>query len=1371
MTTARYIVSNVNATNGSFLDLGIQGRGLTDTGAARDITYVDSEATTPAAIQRVYYRAGMSLNMAASTVTGRSYEVYLDGASTDYTINAGTGTITLTSDTTQVLTVRAEATTTVVFSNGQLAGNALTAAVSGTGSLSYSGTAGAAQNLRILTGDSAGEAFAIARSGTTVTASGHRGVDALYVEAGGAADATRLGGGKDVVYLTSNFADYTLSVRGLTLVLQHSTRSAETVYVSMGVAGAATNDRVVFANGAVDTSEIREAYINNAGGANSFTGITTLAHISTQAGRAVTSVDAAVTTGLYTPATPAAPTLTTDTAAGVAVNTDGITRNGAISAGARGANADVTDVLQFSTNGGTTFQNVPGGGLTLAGQVSGATGVTYAAGDVQLRSVSASGVVSAVSSSASAIVVDNAAAAVATGAASTTLTGMQVSTTAGSSSTGNKPLASVALSNTTGMTLSAWVYVTQVNASEQMLFMGGTNNAIHIAIHTQNWKSITAAGDWMDTGVTATVGWHYVAYTHSGSAGIQELYLDGTRITAANAAAPTNLAANTNIVIGTHRLDANTNSSAIFREVEIWNRVLTAAEIATTATDSPNLADADLLSYYPLNNGSAANLRTGGGALTLSGTANANATAPDLTNYTGSDEMLVSATANITGTGAEPNATVTVTLTSAGNPTITGTATALTDGTWTAPVTSLVDRATYVVTATQTDVAGNTSAVATAARDLVVNAAMPTPPVLAVASDSGSTGDLVTNDTTPTLTGTLLAGTAAGTAVAIWVNGAQVTSVTATTTSGDFQVDYTAGTWTYTPSVALTGSFATFQIRVGAEQSNVLNVTFDTVATAPTITSVVPAMVTTASGNLVITGTAEASSSAVSVTLTDGAGSPVTDTNAATLVVGADGSVTWSVTFTQAEIAALGDGTVTVSVAATDRAGNIGNLAANPTFTLELVNSAPVANSGMTDASLARVISTTATGTILNLLDTDANVATTGTVDDAFTDADAVGSANGTLTYSGQLITGLGVDAAVGGGDDVYGALPGWLEVTAAGVVQVVAAQVPLAGVYNLHLTATDGAATPLSATRDVQLTVSAGVALNTALGINQATVATVSDFDLRSDIVFTATGNLTAVTGNSITLHNQADGAVTTGDIVIDAAAAGVVLAYNAGTDTTSIRINPGFDLDVNATYTLSVAAGAFTNASSETSLAFSTVFASVDPNGADNIAQQFAAGASVLSDGATWVDITADGNGTGQTVGAARDVSTAATVLYAGAATVNGANSFDVNDNYYASVTGFGADDVLYFDDQANGANYGLVTNFDTALTFLQSDSTGSTIAAAPDRNSLSMSGVDGLNQAPTLLVQLAGATTMATSVHGVGAGTMETLLGVTPAAVMVA
>src|SRR5207247_1440325 len=120
---------------------------------------------------------------------------------------------------------------------------------------------------------------------------------------------------------------------------------------------------------------------------------------------------------------------------------------------------------------------------------------------------------------------------------------------------------------------------------------------------------------------------------------------------------------------------------------------------------------------------------------------------------TATDNITNDTTPTVTGTGAEAGAVVTRDDTS--GTTVLGTATADGSGNWTI-TSSQLSAGNHTLTVTQTDLAGNTSqpsASLTVTIDTAANA--PSAPDLVAGSASGSSStDNITNDTTPTVTGT-----------------------------------------------------------------------------------------------------------------------------------------------------------------------------------------------------------------------------------------------------------------------------------------------------------------------------------------------------------------------------------------------------------------------------------------------------------------------------------------------------------------------------------------------------------------------------------------------------------------------------------------
>ncbi|MEC5205909.1 VCBS repeat-containing protein [Vogesella perlucida] len=282
-------------------------------------------------------------------------------------------------------------------------------------------------------------------------------------------------------------------------------------------------------------------------------------------------------------------------------------------------------------------------------------------------------------------------------------------------------------------------------------------------------------------------------------------------------------------------------------------------------------------------------------------TLNANITPDDVINAAESKQDIA-----ITGSvGGDAKAGDTVTLTVNGK-TFTGTVAA--DKTFSIPVpgADLVADSDKTIDAsvTTTDAAGNSST-ATASEGYSVDTTAPTLTAqLDPASDSGTPGDGITNDNTPTISGT----------------GEPGNTITVTTPVGETLTTTVKpdGTWSVTPTQPLPDGAANFPVTAtdpaGNSTSSSVPVTIDT--TAPALTAVLdPASDSGKAGDGItsdttptISGTGEPGNS-IQVTM-PGTGEVLTTT------VGPDGK--WSVTPTQA---LPEGGPQTVSVLETDPAG------------------------------------------------------------------------------------------------------------------------------------------------------------------------------------------------------------------------------------------------------------------------------------------------------------------------------------------------------------------------------------------------------------------------------------------------------------------
>ncbi|MBK3734600.1 DUF4347 domain-containing protein, partial [Azospirillum brasilense] len=361
-----------------------------------------------------------------------------------------------------------------------------------------------------------------------------------------------------------------------------------------------------------------------------------------------------------------------------------------------------------------------------------------------------------------------------------------------------------------------------------------------------------------------------------------------------------------------------------------------------------------------------------------------------------------STTPTITGT-AEAGSTVTVSI---GGATYTTTAT---NGTWsidlatTTPTSgslSLNANGTNAVSATATDAAGNTSTAGT--QTLTIDTTAPTAPVVTSAA--------LTNNATPTITGTA----EAGSTVTVSVGGATYTTTatnggtwtlnlaTATPTAGSLTLDANGSN-----AISATATDAAGNVSTAGTQS----LTIDT--TAPNAPAVTTALTNSAAPT--IDGTAEAGST-VTVSV-GGATYTTTATNG-----------TWSINLATATpatgtLSLNANGANPVSATATDAAGNT-STAGTQTLTIDTTapNSPTVTSAVLSNSTTPILTGTAETGSTVTVSVGGATYTTTATNGtwsiNLATDTPAAGSlslnANGTNTVSATATDAAGNVSAPG---------------------------------------------------------------------------------------------------------------------------------------------------------------------------------------------------------------------------------------------------------------------------------------------------------------------------------------------------------------------
>ncbi|HSW23321.1 MAG TPA: Ig-like domain-containing protein, partial [Burkholderiaceae bacterium] len=270
----------------------------------------------------------------------------------------------------------------------------------------------------------------------------------------------------------------------------------------------------------------------------------------------------------------------------------------------------------------------------------------------------------------------------------------------------------------------------------------------------------------------------------------------------------------------------------------------------------------------------------------------------------------------ISGTTAEPNATVTITF--AGPTSVTATVVANGAGVWSfTPGANLAD-GSYSVTVTQTDAAGNTSA-AGAPLTFTLDSAAPLSisTITAVTADSGTGGDFITNDSTLLISGSN-SPLAAGEVVQVSLDGGATWVATTPTTATSWSFDNTG------PSLA-DGTYS-FRTRVVDAAGNTGTVSSQAVVIDATVPTAVPTIAAItddsgAAGDFVTSDNTLAISGTNPVHAADEAVQLSLDGGTTWVAVTQLGATTWSYNNTGAVLA---DGTYSFQARIIDAAGNPG---------------------------------------------------------------------------------------------------------------------------------------------------------------------------------------------------------------------------------------------------------------------------------------------------------------------------------------------------------------------------------------------------------------------------------------------------------------
>ncbi|MCK9352524.1 MAG: hypothetical protein M0P59_00005, partial [Gallionella sp.] len=197
--------------------------------------------------------------------------IYLTGNLADYATSVTTSTVTLTRgagvNAETVLLAKGTSLNydTVVFANGSastfdLHGWAAGGAIPTLGAVPAQPTTLNA-TVKGFSLDATGEVFTGTAPGVSFIATGGNGVDIVYVKAGATVDASKLNSGEDKIYLTGNWADYTKAATTSKITFTNAT-TGDSVIVA--AAAGASNDRLVFADGYVQSNDAKTALLADA---------------------------------------------------------------------------------------------------------------------------------------------------------------------------------------------------------------------------------------------------------------------------------------------------------------------------------------------------------------------------------------------------------------------------------------------------------------------------------------------------------------------------------------------------------------------------------------------------------------------------------------------------------------------------------------------------------------------------------------------------------------------------------------------------------------------------------------------------------------------------------------------------------------------------------------------------------------------------------------------------------------------------------------------------------------------------------------------------------------------------------------------------
>ncbi len=778
-------------------------------------------------------------------------------------------------------------------------------------------------------------------------------------------------------------------------------------------------------------------------------------------------------------------------------------------------------------------------------------------------------------------------------------------------------------SDPANVTLSAWVNYTSADTNGGEVITLGND----IALRVDDWSNGVTGFFWDGTthqfiasGISLADGnWHHIAFTFNDTANTQTLYIDGTAVASASfSSSITYTGWFPQTRIGTHANDADVDFdfNGLIDDARIYDRALSASEIADLASSPVAVSDSDTVSITvdPVND---APMNTVPASITATEDVSFAFTGGNLISTTDVDGNLASTQLSVS------NGTLTVTL--SGAATISagtnGTNTLTISGTETdinATLASLTYQGTANYNGADTLVVVSTDAAGTPLSDtdnvsITVNAVNDAPvntvPVSVTATEDTSfafTGanTISTTDVDGNLASTQLS--VSNGVLNVTLSGAATISAgsngsaTLTISGTETDINATLASLTYQGTANYNGADTLVVVSTDAagtplSDTDNVGITVNAVNDAPvnTVPVSVTAMEDTSfaftGANLISTTDVDGNLASTQLSVSNGT-LTVTLSGAATISAGTNGTNTLTISGSETDINATlasltyqgtanYNGADTLVVVSTDAAGTPLSDTDNVGITVNAVNDAPVNTVPVSITATEDTSFAFTGGNTISTTDVDGNLAST-----------QLSVSNGTLTVT------LSGAATISAGSN------GSATVTISGTetdINATLASLTYQGTANyngadtLVVVSTDAAGTPLSDTDNVAITVNA---------VNDAPVNTVPvSITATEDTSFAFTGanqiSTTDVDGNLASTQLS----VTNGTLNVTLSGAATISAGTNGTNTLTIS---GSETDINATLASLTYQGTANYNGADTLVVVSTDAAGTPLSDTDNVA-----------------------------------------------------------------------------------------------------------------------------------------------------------------------